>query len=287
MNNLIPDNKVKTMHAYLMRNLAEMYDAREAANIAEVLFDAFKGWRKAEIVLNESTQLSESEMLKFHFALKKLKQKIPVQYVVGEAWFYGMKFHVDSAVLIPRPETEELVHMIITNHSAQKNLHVLDIGTGSGCIPVSLKKNCPSWQVHSIDVSEEALRVATRNAASNQVEVNFEKKDILTEIPSSGPFQLIVSNPPYIPWEEKHTMAEHVVNHEPQIALFVPNEDPLCFYRRTLELAKNQKAPCAVYFEIHHAMKLPLQLLAASFAPIAADFHTDMQGNDRMLVVQF
>jgi release factor glutamine methyltransferase len=287
MNHLLSDNRVKTMHRYLVSNLDTLYDTREAANIADVLFCSFKGWGKADILLHEQDTISESEMLKFHFALKKLKLNTPVQYVVGETWFYGLKFSVNPSVLIPRPETEELVHLILNENSNDSEIRVLDIGTGSGCIPISLKHKRPNWQVFALDISETALETAHHNAQANHAEISFGKKDILQCAALDMNYQIIVSNPPYIPIAEKTAMDANVVMHEPEVALFVSNEDPLIFYRHIIQLAKSQNSPCKVYFEIHHSMRKPLETLAYSYNASEVNFQTDMQGKDRIMHMRF
>lgn len=275
------------MYQHLVSQLQTNYDERESANIAEVLFDVFKGWRKSEIVMHSSENISESEMLKFHFALKKLKLGVPVQYVVGEAWFYGLKFLVNQSVLIPRPETEELVQWIIEENKNLNPGRLLDIGTGSGCIAISLKKHLAKWEVHAADVSEDALEQARINAKLNEVEIALHHRNILKDTLGDGVFDIIVSNPPYIPVSEKTSMSPHVVNHEPSLALFVENDNPLLFYDRIIHLAKSHNQRCTIYFEIHFNAKEALHQLASSYAPLSISFKQDMQGKDRMMKVCF
>jgi release factor glutamine methyltransferase len=206
-------------------------------------------------------RMSESELLKFNFAVKQLKQQRPVQYILGKADFYKLQFVVNEQVLIPRPETEELVDLIIRELKQTNAPDILDIGTGSGCIAITLKKNLPAATVAALDVSEGALKVAMQNAVSNQVAVSFFQQDILktNTLPEAvfRQFDCIVSNPPYICISEKKEMDKNVLEHEPHLALFVPDEDPLLFYKAIADFALNHLKPKGkLYFEINAAYGL-------------------------------
>lgn len=182
-----------------------------------------------------------------------MKNENPIQQILGKADFYGLKFYVNEHVLIPRPETEELVDLIIKENK-DFNPAILDIGTGSGCIPISLRKNIPNAMVSSIDVSEKALEVAKKNAEWNQVEINFILDDILNPSKEIAPnsFDIIVSNPPYIRISEKEEMSNNVLKYEPHLALFVYNDDPLLFYKKIADVAlKGLKPQGKIYFEIN------------------------------------
>ncbi|MBX7051253.1 MAG: peptide chain release factor N(5)-glutamine methyltransferase [Flavobacteriales bacterium] len=286
MNNIIADNAVRTLKKYLTEKLSVRYDEREAGNVVQLLFQEFLGWSKADVILKQDDRISESEMLKFHFALKRLLAGEPLQYITGHEYFCGFDFKVDSNVLIPRPETEELVQMICAQEKRTAP-RVLDVGTGSGCIAIGLKLLKPVWRVEACDVSAEALAIATANAKRLEAHVTFKQMDILTESPD-GQFDVLVSNPPYIPRREAESMSVQVKQFEPDIALFVDDEDPLIFYRRILWLASTQLQPGgSVWFEIHEDSKEALISLMQSMVNVEYHFHQDMQGKDRILQIRF
>ncbi len=214
-------------------------------------------------------------------------QHQPVQYVLHEAWFYGMKLYVDEHVLIPRPETEELVEWMLKDAETNKQpINILDIGTGSGCIPIALKKNMPAAEVWAVDISNEALLVAQRNADTQQTSITFQQADILNKpYPSVLPtFDVIVSNPPYIPLSDKTAMHPNVLQHEPHLALFVANEDPFLFYNAIVDFAQSHLNPGgSLYFEIHEAMGEQVKQLLTQKGFINAQVKKDMQGKDRMV----
>lgn len=282
MNHLIADNKVATLRAYLTNKLEACYDSREAGNIAQELFHAFHGWTRSEVVLKATQRLGESELLKYHFALKRLLQGEPLQYVLGYAWFLDMKLRVDNAVLIPRPETEELVRLV-AQHISNSNPRILDVGTGSGCIALGLKKSIPDAIITAIDVSENALAVARSNASEHMLNVDFRRLDILTEKPE-GPFDVIVSNPPYIPIGEHESMAKRVTEHEPHLALYTPDEDAFLFYKRIMELSNELlTSEGFVYCEIHEERAEELVELANQFSIQTPKISSDFQGKNRFI----
>jgi len=196
---------------------------------------------------------------------------MPVQYAIGHAWFYQLKLKVNAHVLIPRPETEQLVDMAIDMGKKRKTLHVLDIGTGSGCIPIAIKKNCPGANITSVDISEDALAVAKMNATANEAEINLLRMDILDrqQWTNLGTYDLIISNPPYIPQSEKETMDKNVVAFEPGEALFVPDEDPLIFYRCIAALGKTKLIEGGMIFMETH------ELLATETAKLFVEWGYD------------
>lgn len=283
MNHRISDNKVQTMQEYLRTGLRDLYDERETANIIAELFKQFKSWNRAEMVINQGNHLSESEILKFHFALKKLIVGEPLQYVLGKSWFCGIELEVNSSVLIPRPETEELVNLILKEN--KKNIpKIIDLGTGSGCIAVALKKNIADAIVYAVDISKEALTCAKKNAIAQHTDIHFLQKDILHEELGDLKFDIIVSNPPYIPHEEEQEMRPQVVNFEPHVALFVPNNNALVFYKRIIELAKKHLLPNGkIYVEIHERLKPLLEEELYKNSISEYNFIQDMQGKTRML----
>ena len=287
MNDKLRDNLVSSFLDYLEKELSAIYEERERQQTIQWLFHDLKNWNRADLVMNKSARLSESEILTLHFNLKKLKQGEPIQYVVGKVDFFGLQLRVNPSVLIPRPETEELVKLIITENNLP-GTSILDIGTGSGCIAIALKKLRPQWKVSALDVSVNTLNTAEQNARLNEVMIQFEKCDILHSYPLHGPFDIIVSNPPYVLDSDKSEMADQVLNHEPHQALFVPDADPLLFYRRILEIMPEVLKPEGkIYFEIHESKGNEMKQLVENFPVKNIHLHQDMQGKDRMLSIQY
>jgi release factor glutamine methyltransferase len=282
MNQLLADNKVNTLRAYLHGKLCERYGEREARNLVYALFDEFHGWSRTELVLRSNDRLGESELLRYHFALKRMMQGEPLQYVLGNGWFMGMKLRTTPAALIPRPETEELVRLVLEKNSLTAPA-ILDVGTGSGCIAIALKKHLPEASLTAVDISEEALMLAENNADSLEVKVQFKSVDILKNN-DLGEFDIIVSNPPYIPVSEAAGMANHVTAHEPHLALFTENDDPLVFYRRLMELTPTMlRAGGCVCCEIHENLADDLLLLAQHYPIQTPEIHRDLQAKNRMI----
>ncbi len=287
MNDKLRDNLVSTFLDYLEQELSPIYEERERQNTIQWLFHDLKNWNRADLIMNKSSRLSESEILALHFNLKKLKQGEPIQYVVGTVDFFGLKLRVNPSVLIPRPETEELVKLIITENDID-NSDILDIGTGSGCIAISLKKIRPQWKVSALDVSVNTLNTAEQNARLNETHIQFEKCDILHSYPLHGPFDIIVSNPPYVLDSDKSEMSDQVLKHEPHQALFVPDTDPLLFYRRILDIMPQILKPEGkIYFEIHESKGVEMRKLAEKYPVKNIHLYQDMQGKDRMLSIQY
>lgn len=223
---------IKEIKADLQASLLTQYSEEEAAGITRIVLEDVFEFRPGRS--QDELQAREEELYR-HIRFRLLRGE-PVQYVLGEADFYGLKFHVDPRVLIPRQETEELVHWVLEHWKQQgspKGLRLLDIGTGSGCIPISLKKQAPELELTGLDVKTDILELAAENAKVNQVEVNWVAADILNENnwKDLGQFDYIISNPPYIPPSQQHLMPRHVLEHEPSLALFAPENDPLQFYR--------------------------------------------------------
>ncbi|NOX85253.1 MAG: peptide chain release factor N(5)-glutamine methyltransferase [Chlorobi bacterium] len=246
-------NKLTDLKKQYREALKQFYEEREADTMLSLLIRSFFGLSRSDMALNPDYRLSESEMLKLHFAVKELKNYKPVQYIIKKTEFLNVTLKVNENVLIPRPETEEMVSMII-DREKQGNLRVLDIGTGSGCIAIALAKNLTSPEVWGIDISDKALQLAAENAKDNNVFVNFQKLDILQPPDNffSGKFDVIVSNPPYVTEQDKKLMQENVIRYEPHEALFVPGDDPLLFYRAILYFAGDHlKSGGRVYLEVN------------------------------------
>ena len=274
----------------LQSGLVPLYDEREAGNIAALVMERVTGWKRIDRVLNKQYDLlpGQLDMLKNYTA--QLLQHRPVQYVLEEAWFYDMQFYVDEHVLIPRPETEELVDWIvqeINSNSGKKNEPtILDVGTGSGCIAIALKKELPGAQVWACDVSEDALHVARRNAAANEVQVNFLPLDFLqpgqrTKLPV---VDILVSNPPYIPLNNRAAMHPRVLRYEPHGALFVADNDPLTFYKAIADFTQTHlRYNGAIYTEIHEHMAAAIKELFYARGFHTVEIKQDLQGKDRMV----
>jgi release factor glutamine methyltransferase len=245
--------------------------------------------------LNPNFELSEAEVAKWNAILAQLQQEKPIQYITGSTWFYGLKFEVNENTLIPRPETEELIEWIIESWKSenQKRINVLDIGTGTGCIPITLKTNLPQANVFAIDVSEMALEVARRNARLNKVEVNFIQANILevedlskiqTSISLPTNFDIIVSNPPYVRNLEKQEIKKNVLDYEPHLALFVEDTDALLFYRKIAQLAiKNLSPNGLLFFEINQYLGKETVELLENLGFKNIELKKDIYGNDRMV----
>ena len=272
----------------LMYQLFELYDDREAANIADMVMEHITGFKRIDRLINKQFPLTLAQQQLLENYTKELLEHKPVQYVLHEAWFAGMQFYVDENVLIPRPETEELVESI-TREVASLEFGVyslLDIGTGSGCIPVALKKKISSLEVHALDISSGALELAEKNAAIQQTEIVFHQLDILNkgEWKRLPKFDIIVSNPPYIKQSEANEMHENVLQHEPHIALFVPDEDALLFYKAAAafglqHLNKNGK----LFFEINETLGENVCVMLEEYGYTNIELKKDMQGKDRMV----
>ena len=239
----------------LKDRLAVIYDSREAATIADWVMEHLTGWQKVDRVIHKETILPKEKIQQLENYTQQLVAHRPVQYVLHEAWFCGLKLYVDEAVLIPRPETEELVEWIAAEANGKT---ILDVGTGSGCIPVALKKKFPRTVVYACDVSEKALQVAMRNATEHYALINFSQVDFLHG-PSRSilpPVDILVSNPPYIPLKDKPDMRQNVVQYEPHIALFVQDNDPLIFYNALADFAQTHLTKGgSIFVEIHRSIR--------------------------------
>ncbi len=276
---------------YVME-LEPLYDSNEARTLFNMAAEKVLTISSGELIMQKDLDISFIDLQKLLSILNDLQIGKPIQHILAEAHFYGLVFNVDENVLIPRPETEELVDWIISVCSKQfavdsltspERLTILDIGTGSGCIPITLKKHLPNAKVSTLDVSPEAIAVARQNAIQIGTEINFTVADILT-FTSEEKFDIIVSNPPYIRDLEKKDMHNNVLLHEPHLALFVSDEDPLLFYNAIADFAKtNLKPNGQLYFEINEYLgKETIEMLIGkSFVDI--ELRQDMQGKDRMV----
>jgi len=283
----IASNKIKDILRFFRDELNDTYEKEELESIIAYCLEDFLNIKRAAISLNLETTVSESELLKFNFAIKDLKNHRPLQYVLGLADFYRLRFFVNEQVLIPRPETEELVHLIIQDNKLSAP-SIIDIGTGSGCIPIALKKNIPAAIVSAIDISESALYLAKRNAQKNEVDVYFFLKDILSPDENTeqqlSKYDIIVSNPPYICFSEKEQMHKNVLDYEPHLALFVNDNDPLLFYKAICDFAlKNLKVKGKIYFEINQSLAPETRDLLESKGFKNVELIKDLSNNYRIL----
>lgn len=264
--------------------LKDVYEEEEVRSIFALATAHITGLNRAGLMLNWDREPGVAENDLFRAVLAGLKTHKPIQYLLGEAFFYGSVFKVNESVLIPRPETEELIEWILESVVAPSA--IIDFGTGSGCIAISLKKHLKDTALTAVDISKEAIHVATENAALNGAEVDFINADILN-FRTEAKFDVIVSNPPYITGQEMAAMHQNVLAHEPHLALFVPDERPLLFYEAIADFAKsNLKEGGLLFFEINeHLGKETMEMLKGkSFTFI--DLKKDMQGKDRMILAR-
>lgn len=271
---------------FLLNQLRTVYSDGEASQVTDWVMEHLTGSEKAERMLYKNAAITDKEEDLLHQYTKRLLAHEPVQYVLNESWFCGLKFFVDRNVLIPRPETEELVEWIISNCKFPVDeLKILDIGTGSGCIPIALKRRIRKADVWGCDVSDAALSVAKKNAAALGTEVNFLSLDFLdkntwSQLPV---FDIIVSNPPYVPVKDKESMQLNVLNYEPHRALFVPDNDALVFYKAIAEFGKDHLSKKGtIYLEIHEDRGEATSTLFQT-AGYKTELKKDMQGKDRIL----
>ncbi|MFI0427656.1 MAG: peptide chain release factor N(5)-glutamine methyltransferase [Flavobacterium sp.] len=288
---------LKQYKTHFFDSLKNIQDEQEIESFFFILTEYLHNLKRVDVALNSNFELSDEEVEKWNAILVDLQQEKPIQYITGEAWFYGLKFEVNENTLIPRPETEELVEWIIESQKSKvqsQKLEILDIGTGSGCIPISLKANLPQANVSAIDVSEQALEVAKRNANSNKVEINFIQANILEveylsqlqtpnfQLPTS--IDIIVSNPPYVRNLEKEEIKKNVLDYEPHLALFVEDTDALLFYRKIAQLAlKNLSPNGLLFFEINQYLGKETVELLQNLGFKNIELKKDIFGNDRMI----
>ncbi len=282
---------IKQAYHQLSEDISTLYDIREAKNIADWIMEELTGWDRSKRLIHQDTLLSESQLEKLNTYKEELLSGKPIQYILGKAWFMGSPFYVDERVLIPRPETEELVDLIKQkSHNLKKSedhqIKAIDIGTGSGCIAISLKKIFPDWEIWAVDESIGALDVSIKNAKAQEVEVLCKRLDILSDSRNDSipAFDIMVSNPPYIPETDKIDMADHVLMHEPHQALFVTNNDPLQFYKSIIDFSSHHlKRGGMIFFESHeyYATEVANLLEENDFEEVI--IKKDFQGKDRMI----
>jgi release factor glutamine methyltransferase len=278
--------KIKEYRTQFIQALTSLYGEDEAESFFYLILEEKQQLKRIDLALNLDLSFSEEEITVWNSILEQLKLEIPVQYLLGKTNFYGLDFEVNSTVLIPRPETEELVDWIIQSQKSKvksQKIKILDIGTGSGCIAISLAKNLPNAQVFALDVSEKALATAKRNANLNDVDVTFLHQSILETEDLEQQFNIIVSNPPYVRNLEKQEIKKNVLDNEPHLALFVEDNDALIFYRKIAELAqKNLSNSGQLYFEINQYLGKEMVDLLERMGFKDVELRKDIYGNDRM-----
>jgi release factor glutamine methyltransferase len=288
---------IKQHRAHFNKSLKHLYPTSEIDSFFFLILEEYMGLKRIDIVLKSDFLIDKKSLNLMQIATKQLEQEIPIQYIIGKTEFFGLPFHVNKEVLIPRPETEELVEQVLKKVSLiktcnssknetikEKQLKVLDIGTGSGCIAISLKKQLPNSEISALDVSNKALRVAKKNAFLNNVDINFVHQDILKTNDLDKLYDVIISNPPYVRELEKKEIKNNVLNNEPHLALFVDNKNPLLFYNKIAELAKKFLTKNGqLHFEINQYLgKETIKLLAEKgFKNI--QLKKDIFGNDRII----
>ena len=278
---------IKHYRDYFIQELTPLYDVGEVESFFYLILEAKHQLQRVDLALQPGLAFSESELKIWSSILEQLKKEIPIQYILGVTHFYGLEFEVNSAVLIPRPETEELVDWIVLKSkikNQKSKLKILDIGTGSGCIAIALAKNLPNAQVFALDVSEQALATAKTNAELNQVTIQFLHQSILETEDLGQQFDVIVSNPPYVRELEKQEIKKNVLDNEPHLALFVEDNDALIFYRKIAQLAqKNLNPQGQLYFEINQYLGQEMLDLLHEMGFKNSELRQDIYGNDRMI----
>ena len=269
---------------YIKQTILGLYTEAEAFAIAKWLLTSHFHFSMMELYGGKDRVFSEKEKHELDDILHRLLQKEPIQYILGKETFCGMSFEVNSSVLIPRPETEELVRWIVEDSAERQSLRILDIGTGSGCIAISLAKEIKGSSVTGWDISENALKTAQHNAEMNNASVKFILQDVFKPFPETEKFHVIVSNPPYIQQIERSKMDDQVSLWEPGMALFVPNDDPFIFYKRIMDIGRQLLLPGGkLFFEINQKYGEEVCQLLRNGDFCEVELRKDINGNDRMI----
>ena len=273
---------MKAIARQIQDELSGCYTKSEITAITRIIATELLGFKDNIFFLKEDVELNIEQQNKLYIALKELREYKPIQHILGYEFFCELKFKVNSSVLIPRPETSELVSWIIENSNGNEN--ILDIGTGSGCIAISLAHKMPNCNIYAWDISNEALDVAKENSITNNTNICFKQCDILKYNHEGKQFDIIVSNPPYIKESEKSEMEANVLNWEPSTALFVPDNDPLLFYRTIIKKALKMLTPNGyIYFEINRAHGIEICKMLTEYGYKNIEMRKDFAENDRMI----
>lgn len=283
----IRNNILRDLKSYFIKDLLDYYDNNEAESLVSIIIEHFIGTSRIDMAINPTLRISESEILVLHQSVKELKKMKPVQYITGVVEFQGLEIHVNNNVLIPRQETEELVNLVLRNE-VDDNLEVLDIGTGSGCIAISVFKKLDNPNVSAIDISQGAIELARENAVTNNTQIDFAIHDILNshcELSiATTKFDVIISNPPYVTASDKEKMQPNVLDYEPHEALFVPENNPLIYYNAILKFAKHKLTRKGrVYFEINETYAEEVKELLIQYEYFQIVIHKDIHSKDRFI----
>ncbi len=275
---------IKALQEEFQKQLIFNYPKDEINSFFYLLSEAFLDKNRLDIALAPNDQINNSKTTLFLDALAQLKNEYPIQYIIGEVEFMDLTFEVNENVLIPRPETEELINWVLSAEEDSEELSILDIGTGSGCIPIILAHSLAKSSVTSFDISEKAIEVAKKNAIKNKVELKLVVQNILSIDTLDASYDIIISNPPYVRESEKAQMKNNVLKYEPDIALFVSDDDPLIFYRHIARLAIKSLKPYGVlYFEINQYLGSTLCKLLKDLGFKEIELRKDIYGADRMI----
>ena len=285
---------IKKFRDYFNKTLKKLYPTSEIDTFLFLLLEEYLNFKRIDIVLKSNFEISPEYLILLRSSTKLLEQEIPIQYILGKTEFYGFPFILNEHVLIPRPETEELITSILEKvlktktfhtNAKEKQLKILDIGTGSGCIPISLKKSLPFAEITAIDVSNEALTIAKKNTVLNKVDINLTQQDILKTTSLNQLYDIIVSNPPYVRESEKKEIKNNVLNNEPHMALFVKDNNPLVFYNKIAELAKNHLSENGtLFFEINQYLGKETVELIRMKGFNTIELKKDIFGHDRIII---
>lgn len=276
--------KLKDLLHTAREKLTPRYGESESKWLVRTVIEHVKGWDPVEVALRGDDEVSDFIVGKVNDAVSKLLDDMPVQYILGDTYWYGMTLKVSPAVLIPRPETEELVDMIVKDNSHASDLKVLDVCTGSGCIAIALARNLPFSSVRAVDISDDALDIARQNAVQQKAKVDFYREDALSMISPGSIYDIIVSNPPYIVEKEKKEMSANVLDYEPHLALFVPDNDPLKFYKAISEYALDSLVQGGkLYFEINPMFASQLYAMLSLQKWNDIQLYPDIYGKKRFL----
>lgn len=279
---------LKEYKIYFTKALSELYPQTEIDTFFFYLMEAYLDFQRIDLIIKPNFKISTEAGVLFKKALEALKKEIPIQYILGETEFYGLPFIVNRHTLIPRPETEELVEWILETADITAPLQIIDIGTGTGCIPITLAKHLPNARLFAIDISKEALRIAKQNAILNNVKLHFTEKNILKTTTLPQKFDIIISNPPYVRELEKVDIKKNVLDNEPHIALFVEDDNPLLFYDKIADLAiEHLTKNGLLYFEINQYLGTETVEILHKKGFKNIDLKKDVFGKDRMIQCTF
>ena len=282
----VKDNSIASVLGYFEERLSPTFSSREIKAIAKSFIAKRLNWESSDFLIRQKDTVSESDLLYFRNAVKRVIAGEPVQYVLGTTFFYNLEIDTDKRALIPRPETEELVDWMIKDFTSLKEGSLIDIGTGSGCIALAMKKALPLWSVTAVDISNEALSLVAQNALKNQLEIALIEDSALNfnEALYADEYTVIVSNPPYIPKKDSDQMAQHVLDFEPAMALFVSDNDSLIFYQKIGEFALKKLAlNGTLYVELNENLAKETEALLNKIGFNKTEMRQDLQGRNRML----